>query len=247
MLARDEEALHLAPRARAAAAPQGGQVALAQLARRSSPSRARRRTATPPGTASRRAPRRRAVRSNRYCTGVPTPAANGHSQHLAVIDHVQVDDRRAAEPRQRARARVSEQRLEQRGGARVGQRHDHRLGAQPSSLPSRLAAAAAEQLEARAASAPAARARQPSRTSHPGAAPAPAPRGPADGLARGCARESRCRPRRRVSSRPVWNTNAPSASDACAAGRLSVGSAIRSHSAAIARGLWPWRPATRRA
>ncbi len=42
-------------------------------------------------------------------------------------------------------------------------------------------------------------------------------------------------------SSPVRNTNAASASDACEAGRLSVGSAIRSQSAATARGPWPWR------
>ncbi len=41
------------------------------------------------------------------------------------------------------------------------------------------------------------------------------------------------------SSRPRWNTNAASASDACAAGRFRAGSAIRSHSAATARGPCP--------
>ena len=44
-----------------------------------------------------------------------------------------------------------------------------------------------------------------------------------------------------LASRPVWNTNAPSASDACAAGRFSVGSAIRSHSARDRLGALPVR------
>ena len=41
-------------------------------------------------------------------------------------------------------------------------------------------------------------------------------------------------------SRPVRNTNAASASEASAAGRFIVGSAIRSHSAATDASSWPW-------
>ncbi len=63
--------------------------------------------------------------------------------------------------------------------------------------------------------------RHPPRAAH--AAPVPPRSGSASGGG------SRCPPRRARSSRPRLNTNAASASDACSAGRLSAGSAIRSH------------------
>ena len=52
---------------------------------------------------------------------------------------------------------------------------------------------------------------------------------------------TRCRRRRLSVSRPVWNTLAAMASDASAAGRLTVGTVIRSQRAATAPGDWPCR------
>ena len=56
-------------------------------------------TARPPGTARRASPEE-LVRSKTHCTGVPTPAANGELGDRAVVDDVQVDDRRGAELRE---------------------------------------------------------------------------------------------------------------------------------------------------
>ena len=157
VLARDQEALDARARGRAAAARAAPAGSARAAPRRSSASPARRPTATRPDTGSPAGAPAAPLRSNRYCTGVPTPAANGWSQHDAVVDDVEVHDRRGAQSAQPRRARP-EQRLEQRRRARVRHRDDHRL-ARARRSPPRPCTSKPAPRRARAA-----RRRQPSRT-----------------------------------------------------------------------------------
>ena len=147
-----------------------------------------------------------AVRSKTHCTGVPTPAANGGSVTRPVVHDVHVDDRRcaraAAQPI-RGRRRAGR---EQRGGGVGGARRATTASAPivpPSSVARRDAPSArrAMPLDAVRRCGP----RRPARGQG-----APRPASPCS-VAERHAATSRCRPRRRRSSRPVWNTIAASA------------------------------------
>ena len=83
----------------------------------------------------------RGVRSNRYCTGVSTPGRERLVAHDAVIDDVEVDDRRAPQ-RRRARAPARPAAARAAPPARsCGSGHDHRLGAQRLDVAARRAVA----------------------------------------------------------------------------------------------------------
>ena len=230
VLARDEEALDARLRARAAAAPRAPAGSARAARRRSSPSPARRPTATPPDTGSRRARRPRRCGRTGTAPACRRPRRSGLA-HRPVVDDVQVHDRRALErPQPAARSSRAAARAAPRR-ARAGPRRS------PRRRPARRAAARARAVDAES---PLRDALDPLRAPaepHLDAGRAQRARARARRSSR-CSgrRESRCRRRSALDEQPVWKTNAPSASEACAAGRFSVGSAIRSHSAATASG-----------
>ena len=167
------------------------------------------------------------VRSKIHCSGESIDRDERLREDGAIPHDVQVHDRRAAEPGERARSRSPPPSGSSWAAAVVRRREDHRVGGHARRVDPHARDAARRELD-RAHRARAAALRAPRSRS---------------ACAAGCAwtRSSGtlAQPRSAASgsfSRPVWKTIAASASDALAAGRLSVGFAIRSQKRAIARG-----------
>ena len=179
-------------------------------------------TARPRGTGPARA-RPTRVRSNTHCTGVPTPAANGEVGHPPVVDDVHVDDRGRAEVAaaraRRQRARRAAARRRRRAARRARPRRRRRRRRRSDDRRRRPARGSIRSTRVRVAHVDAGALRARRAAGRRAAAAA----GPGVADVAGVGR----------SSSPVWNTLAASASDASAAGRFTVGSAIRFQSASI--------------
>ena len=148
------------------------------------------------------------VRSNRYCTGVPTPAANGSLGTSRSNTTCRLTIGEAAQPRHRRGALAAAAARSSAAARACGQRDDHRVGA-------RSRRAAAVDGRSPRAGAPHRRSRAPAeRDARPRRRRAPARAGSPMDRRRACRRGSRCRRRRRSSAARCWKTNAPSASDA---------------------------------
>ena len=179
-----------------------------------------------------------AVRSKTHWTGERTPASSGQRRHRPVEDQMHVDDGRGAQ--------LAEPVLVGRPSPAAAWRRRHR--GERRTMTASAVEGSVVRCGPRSPRGAASAVRCGSTALPPGSPgaprrrPAPGRRRPARRAAgRAAPGSNRCRRRPVSVSSPVWNTLAAMASDASAAGRLTVGTVIRSHRPATASGDWPCR------